>query len=60
MDPCQEVTESGMSSPSRSVPAPHQINLILTVSDNPGNSHFPVLSGLTGCVVEKGPLIAGF
>ena len=60
MDPSQEVTVLSITFLSKPARTPRQMALNLTVLSNPGNSHFPAVSGSPGCVIEKGPLIAGF
>ena len=60
MDPFHGLTLLTSSVSSKGIRTPHQTNLILMVSANPGNSHFLPVSGFTGCVSKKGPLIAGF
>ena len=60
MDPRTESQESARTVLSRTVRTPHQTNLILTVSEGAGFLLFLVFSGLAGCAIKKGLLIAGF
>ena len=60
MDPRQKGPFLDVTFSSGPARTPRQLNLILTVLRLPGNSVFSPVSGLVGCALEKGPLIAGF
>ena len=60
MDPFHGETPLTSSVSSKGIRTPHQTNLNLTVSEEPGNSVLLPVSGFNGVFTEKGPLIAGF